>query len=66
MALKSALIWTTDRGRELIRLREGAADAAVLVCDCDPATLRELAKAATEAAEQIEAFAADAAEVNGR
>lgn len=64
MALKSSLLWQTDKGnRDLIRVNEGATTAVVIASECDAPTLRELAKAATEAAEQLEGFAADAEKV---
>jgi hypothetical protein len=63
MAIKSSLLWETATGRAMIRLNEGGKCATVLISESDPAELRELAKAALEAADQIDGFAADAAEV---
>jgi hypothetical protein len=63
MGLVSSLLWQTETKRGLIRLNEGATTAGVLVGDCNAAELRELSKAALEAAEQLDGFAADAAEV---
>lgn len=57
--LKSALVWTNPKGRELIRVLEGGDDATIIPMTCNEADLRELAKAANEAADQIRAFRED-------
>ena len=59
--LKSALVWTTPTGRELLRLVEGSDEAYIVPMTLKEADLRELAKACGEAAEQIAGFKADAA-----
>ena len=57
--LKSALIWTTAKGRELLRLVEGGNEVAIIPMTCNEADLRELAKAAAEAADQLASFRSD-------
>jgi hypothetical protein len=57
--LKSALVWTTPKGRELLRLIEGGSEASIIPMTCNEADLRELAKAASEAADQIASFRSD-------
>jgi hypothetical protein len=59
--LKSALVWTTPLGRDLIRLDEGGKDATVAIGVASQADLRALAAAALEAADQMQAYATDAA-----
>jgi hypothetical protein len=56
--LRSALIWTTSKGRELLRLVEGG-NAVTIPMTCNEADLRELAKAAGEAADQLASFQGD-------
>lgn len=58
--LKSALVWTTPTGRDLIRLDEGGKDAVVAIGVASEAELRALAAACLEAADQMQAYATDA------
>jgi hypothetical protein len=57
--LKSALIWTTSKGRELLRLVEGGNEVTIIPMTCNEADLREMAKAAAEAADQLASFRSD-------
>jgi hypothetical protein len=64
MGLKSELVWESEKGnRNLIRLKEGGQIATVIISDASEDELRELAKAAVEAADQIRGFRQDAADV---
>ena len=57
--LNSALIWTTSKGRELLRLVEGGSEVTIIPMTCNEADLRELAKSADEAADQLASFRSD-------
>jgi hypothetical protein len=61
--LKSALIWTTSNGRELLRLVEGGNEVTIIPLTFNESDLRELAKAAAEAADQLASYRSDG---NGR
>lgn len=59
--LKSALVWQSPKGRDLIRVMEGGNDATVTIGVASEDELRSLAAACIEAADQIHAYANDAA-----
>lgn len=54
--LVSALTWRTTKGRELVRLEEGADAAEVVIGRSGEEELRALADAAIQAADQIAAY----------
>lgn len=51
--LTAALTWRTTKGRELVRLDEGANAAEVVAARCTEDELRALAQACLAAADQI-------------
>lgn len=59
--LKSSLAWQNAKGRELVRLDEGADQAQVIAATCSESDLRALSQACLEAADQIAGFKADKA-----